>query len=110
MSDAGLPERLQLGPGDERRFVLPTHGGGGYRWQSSVEGDSVRVTIDYEDALPGRDSPAPVGSVAQVVAIVAVKSGTSAVLLQERRSWENAAAVTRRIDVHVRSANDQEEE
>jgi len=110
MSDAGLPERLRLGPGDERRYVLPTHGGGGYRWHSRVEGESVRVTIAYEDALPVRDLPGPVRSVGQVVAIIAVREGTAAVLLQERRSWETEAAATRRIEVQVRSADEWEEE
>ena len=106
VNDAELPDRLRLAPGDERRYPLPSHGGGGYRWSSRVEGESVRVDVDYEDAFPVRDLPAPVRSVAQVVQIVAVSSGDAAVLLQERRSWETEPAATHQIDVQVREAHE----
>lgn len=101
MSEADLPERLRLSPGDERRIALPSHGGGGYRWQVGVEGDSVDVNVDFDDALPLQDLPVPAQSVGQVLAIVAVRPGDATVLLQERRSWEEVAAATRRIEVQV---------
>jgi len=106
VNDAELPDRLRLVPGDERRYVLPSHGAGGYRWYSLVEGDSVRVSVDYDDAFPVQDLPAPVRSVAQVVQIVAVRSGDAAVLLLERRSWETESAATHQIDVQVRAADE----
>ena len=105
MNDAEIPEKLQLRLADERRLVLPTHGSGGYRWHCVVEGNSVRASIDYEDAFETRGPSAPVHNVAQIVTIVAVQLGDAVVLLQERRSWETAAAATRRIDVQVRSAD-----
>ena len=107
-SDADIPEKLLLRLADERRFTLPAHGSGGYRWHSLVEGDAVRASVDFEDALMVAEPSAPAHSVAQVVTIVAVQLGDAVVLLQERRSWETEAAATRRIDVQVRSADDWE--
>jgi predicted secreted protein len=100
VSTADPPARLALRPGDERRYVLPNHGGGGYRWRSRVEGDSVRVTLDYE-AAPGVASSTRMA--AQVLEIVAVRPGTATVLLSEGRSWEGEAAATdrRTVDVEV---------
>jgi len=108
MNDLEIPERLRLRLADECHYVLPSHGSGGYRWHAHVEGDSVRVSVDFEDAFPTREPPAPVHSTAQVVTIVAVQWGDAVVLLQERRSWETEAAATLRIDVQVRSADDWE--
>lgn len=108
MNDADIPEKLLLRLADERHFMLPAHGSGGYRWHSLVQGDSVRASVDFEDAFEAGEPSAPVHSVAQVVTIVAVQWGDAVVLLQERRSWETEAAATRRIDVQVRSADDGE--
>lgn len=108
MNDVDIPEKLRLRLADERQYVLPAHGSGGYRWHGHVQGDSVRVSVDFEDADSVREPPARVHSVAQVVTIVAVQMGDAVVLLQERRSWETAAAATLRIDVQVRSADDGE--
>jgi len=111
MTETDLPTLLRLGPGEERHYRLPGNGTGGYRWHSRVEGESVRASVDYEDEpappeVPVRatDGPAPAHNLAQVVAIVAIRTGDSAVLLQERRSWEAHAATTRRIDVQVRQS------
>ncbi|WP_407344968.1 protease inhibitor I42 family protein [Pengzhenrongella phosphoraccumulans] len=102
MSEADLPEQLTLRPGEERRIMLPSHGGGGYRWQAGVDGDSVEVSVDFEDTFPREDLPAPVRSVSQVLAIVAVRPGVAAVVLQEGRSWESLVTTTHRIEVQVR--------
>ena len=110
MNGIDLPDHVRLSPGDTCRFSLPAHGGGGYRWHSRVDGDSVAVSIDFEDDFPTGASPVPQRSVSQVVEIVAVRAGTATVFLEERRSWEKEAAATRVIDVHVRSADEQEEE
>ena len=111
MAETDLPTLLRLAPGEERHYRLPGHGTGGYRWHSRVEGESVRASVDYEDepVSPELDDDAAAGpaaahTLAQVVAIVAVRTGDSAVLLQERRSWEAQAAATRRIDVQVRQS------
>ncbi|MGV8967760.1 MAG: protease inhibitor I42 family protein [Cellulomonas sp.] len=103
MSEADLPDHLRLGSGEERRIVLPSHGGGGYRWEAAVDGDSVEVSVDFEEAFPREDLPAPVRSVAQVLLIVAVGPGDAAIVLQERRSWEHLASTTHRVEVHVSS-------
>lgn len=92
---------VELDVGESRRYRLPGHIGGGYRWSAEViDGSAITAAIEIDPAAAavnmGSGSP-------EVVVIEAMTPGAATIEVTQRRSWETDRPPIdrRRIDVRV---------
>jgi predicted secreted protein len=77
---------VELRVGEKTTIRLPGLGLSGYRWTAEVSGDAVTVSL-----RPAPRPPHPPGASAEeILEIEARRPGRATVLVEQRRSWENA--------------------
>lgn len=87
---AQIRKKITLKVNETRAFELESHEGGGYHW-AIVSNDESLTQVQLKPQLPTYDDvPQPLGkSFPVLVEVKALTIGQSAVVLEEKRPWEN---------------------
>ena len=101
----GVPNRIELAPGDTLSLELPGLGTAGFIWQEVVEGDPGVLEVTWERGFRPGAEPGPVGASAPETATLrAVRPGAATLRLVQRRPWETEGTPRSEhtVDVQVR--------
>lgn len=98
---APLPDRVELGVGEQLTLELPGLATAGYVWDDEVAGDDGVVSVGWTRGFPD-GAPAPPGvSAPESVTILGAKPGTAVVRLLQHRRWESPDRVQTEHSVTV---------
>jgi predicted secreted protein len=99
MPETGLPDSIDLHPGESRTLRLPGHGIGGYLWKAEVLSGDVRIeTMPTEGADPASIG----GSVQAVFRVAATGSGSGRIRFRLAQPWERGETeVVQEVAVRV---------
>jgi predicted secreted protein len=85
----GLPHEVTLRAGAEKTLRLPSQAGAGYRWEASVEDETiVGATIRFEDAVTGAGGRTAF-SRDELLMLSGRRAGATSVRCIQRRGWEH---------------------
>ena len=106
---AELPDRVTLRAGEEKVLPFPSLAGAGYRWNATVDDNSiVSAQVRFDDP-PKSASGESSFSANELLVLHGLRAGSTQIRCIQRRSWEHDAPPLEdhglAVEVSARSVN-----